>query len=319
MSGEVIPFNNVAALPANLAAKFGDDADSLISGGGGFPSLSIRGSKWRIKVDGDEVPLTNLEGDPVPTVDLVIIRAVEGLSKNYYASQYVEGDDSAPTCYSVDGDKPDAGSEKRQCDTCAACPHNVWGSKITPQGNKTKACSDSKIIAVTFPSDLENEALGGAMMLRIPAASLKDLTRFGKGMKQQGYVPQQIAMRVGFDMDASFPKLTFRAIKPLAQEEVNVIGELYDSDQVGNIINAGDFSKARATVDVPAPVVDTEFSGDEVAPAPVIGKPKAAAKAKPKAKPKAVVPTAATEPEPEPVAEQAPSVDADLDNILGDL
>ena len=48
--------------------------------------------------EADSEALTNAEGDPVPTIDLVIIRAVEGLSKNYYDKQYVEGDDVLQQC-----------------------------------------------------------------------------------------------------------------------------------------------------------------------------------------------------------------------------
>ena len=315
MTGEIIPFKEVSTLPANLVDKFGDSAESLISGSGGFPVLSIRGSKWRIKIEGDETPLTNADtGEAVPSLELVIIRAVEGLSKNFYAKKYVEGDDAAPDCYSIGGEFPDAGAASKQSESCAACPHNVWGSKITDEGKKSKQCGDSKILAVTFPSDLENEALGGPMMLRVPAASLKDLTRFGKAMKNQGYIPQQISMRVGFDMNASYPKLTFKAVRPMAQDEVNIIGELYDSDQVVSIITDGGTTSTPAA----APkqdAVDTSFEQAPVdAPAPsvsVAAKPKAEAKRKPAAKKAEKVEVV---PEPE-----TGDIDSDLDSILGEL
>lgn len=320
---EVVPFQSKAALPANLANKFGDAADDLISGSGGFPVLSIRGSKWRIKSGGEEVPLTNAEsGDPVASLELVVIRAGKELSKNYYGKQYVEGDDSPPDCFSVDGIRPDPQAEKPQCDTCAACPHNVWGSKITPQGNKTKACSDSKILAVTFTSDMANESLGGPMMLRVPAASLKDLTRFAKGMKQKGFVPQQISMRVGFDLEASYPKLTFKAVRPLTQEEVNTIGELYDSDQVADIIHAVPEAVVNPPVRQPAKkvvkdAVDTEFETEATSEAaPVVAKPSAKKPAEKAAKPK---PEPKPEPEVDDSEEAGGGIDDDLDAILNEL
>jgi hypothetical protein len=322
---EVIPFQGKTQLPANLQGKFDGSADDLISGSAGFPVLSIRGSKWRVKLAGEEVPLTNAEtGDPVPSLELVIIRAGKELSKNYYAKQYVEGDDSAPDCFSIDGVRPDPQAESPQCDTCAACPHNVWGSKITPQGNKTKACSDSKILAVNFTGALaeatsDDDGLSGPMMLRVPAASLKDLTRFAKGMKQKGFVPQQISIRVGFDMDASYPKLTFKAVRPLEQHEVNVVGELYDSERVADILHAAPVvaepAKKQPAKQPMRDAVDTEFEAPQAREPAAVPTPKAAAK---KAEPK---PAPKPEPkvEPEVVEVEGSNLDDDLDAILNEL
>ena len=57
-------------LPAELASAFGGDRTAdLISSSGGFPVISIRGSKFRVKVAGEEKPLINAQtGDPMPSL-----------------------------------------------------------------------------------------------------------------------------------------------------------------------------------------------------------------------------------------------------------
>lgn len=287
-------------LPAELAAVFGGDRTAdLISSSGGFPVISIRGSKFRVKVAGEEKPLINAEtGDPMPSLELVLLDWQKGLSKIYYRKSYQEGDDSAPDCWSIDGEKPDPAAENKQSPSCAACPHNVWGSKISEQGNKTKACSDSKRVAVTFASNLHNEELGGPMLLRVPAASLKDLTAFARGMVAKGFNASTIVVRIGFDISTSFPKLTFKAVRPLNEDELYTVAELIHSEQVATIMQSAAVTPVMP-VKPPAPrnvAVDTEFEVDP-APAPAVSvavgkeeveaevEEKPAAKAKPAAKP----------------------------------
>ena len=321
--------NNIPALPADLAAEFGDNGDDLISASGGFPVLSIRGSKWRVKISGEEHPLLNAEtDDPVPSVELVIVAAQPGLSKIYYEQDYKEGDAEAPSCFSVSGEKPDPMAASKQSATCATCPKQVWGSKITPAGKKAKACSDAKRLAVTFASSIPNEQMGGAMLLRVPADSLKDLTQFGRELKNKGFSYQRVVIRAGFDMNASYPKLTFKAVRLLNNDELRQVVELKHSDGVSSILNeAADImppKPAAPAAPVAPKAVDTEFEvNPEPAPmvtlgvdkkaaapvAPVATKPKAVPAPKTPAKPKAA-------PAPAPVEDES---EGDLDLALSAL
>jgi hypothetical protein len=332
MSTNVIPFEQASQLPTNLAAKFGAGADDLIASSGGFPVISIRGSKFRLKTGGDEVPLVDGNtGDPLGSLEIVIIKPASGLSKNYYAKDYVEGDDANPDCFSINGEAPDSQVKTPQCKTCAACPHNVWGSKISPNGNETKACSDSKLMAVTFAAPtaegLRNEAMGGPMMLRVPAASLKDMTAFGRGLKGKGFVPQQVVTRIGFDLDASYPKLTFKAARPLGDDLVAEIGNLYDSEAVAAITEAAIISQPAAPAIVKQPTVDTEFDAPDVVAQTVVIAQAAVETVVPTAvvpKRKAAVKKAAPKPQPEAQAAATESegegdVSSAMDDILGEL
>lgn len=329
---ELIPLNNLPALSEAMLADFGDSAQDLISGGPGFPFLSIRGSKFRAKISGDETALVDGNtGDPLPSLEIVILRTSEGTAKNYYTKEFVDGDDAAPDCFSTMGDFPDPQAENKQCESCAACPHNVWGSKISPQGNKIKACSDSKMVAITFASNLRNEEMGGPLLLRVPPASLKDLGAFGRLLNAKGAKVQQIVTRIGFDLDASYPKLTFKAVRGCTPEEMPIIHELFCSDSVVQMMEAKNPLtpvKPSQPVQVRQPTVDAEFDKDPQPSPPVslgvVATEKAAVVKKPARKPAAKKTAAVvTEPEtitPAPVMVSGTAdIDQSMDDILGGL
>ena len=99
---KLIPFEGTVNLPAHIAALASSNND--LTGGvgaGGFPVISYKGKVWHI-VDGDSRELvTNSEGDPASSLELVVIRANPNLSKVYYAKGYEEGSNEKPTCYSL--------------------------------------------------------------------------------------------------------------------------------------------------------------------------------------------------------------------------
>ena len=298
--------NITSNIPAELKNVFdaealaGDLSDGASSGG--FAAVSFRGSKWRIAYGGETQPILNSDEEPVPSLEAVIVKASKDVSKLFYAKQYEEGDDEAPDCWSVDGKTPDIESTNKQCETCAACPNNVWGSKISGAGKKTKACSDNRRVVVVPLGDISNVDHGGAMLLRVPAASLADLAQYGKGMSAKGFPYNAIGTRIGFDINASYPKLTFKPIRQLTQDEMLEVAEVFNSDTLHNILSSTPVAAAApAPVKVPEPAVSLEFEDTPVEKPKVVAKKKAAVKKKVVAK-KAEV-----------------EADSDLDDLLADL
>ena len=322
--GEVTPFTG-GQVPAVLAGNV-DDNDDLSSGiRGGYSVISIRGSKWHIKADGEETTVTNAEGDPVGSLRLVLLKASPNISKNYYPGGYAPDSNDPPTCSSIDGVTPDPGSPAVQAPSCAVCPQNVIGSKMTDDGKKLKACSDSRRIAAIPEGDFKNERYSGAMLLRVPASSLSNLSAYGKKMKQVGFPYNTIITRCSFDHEAAFPKIEFNAVRPLTDDEANEIVELLSEpefadkieavlakdleivplDQRPAIAEAPIFEEAATTTPPPPPAAPLPAT---VAP---ITKPKAKvkAKAKPEAKPEEAVVVDADDDE----------LDSELKDILGSL
>ncbi|HAY46940.1 MAG TPA: hypothetical protein DCY55_11750, partial [Gammaproteobacteria bacterium] len=252
-------------LPAEIADVFNADdlAGDLYDGiQAGFAVVSIRGSRWRISKGGETEPVVNADGEPVASLECVIVKASRNVSKIFYAEAYAEGDAEAPDCWSVDGLTPDAGSGTPQSKTCATCPQNVWGSKITPAGKKTKACGDNRRIAVVPLGDILNKKYDGAMLLRVPAASLADLALYGKGMAGKGFPYNAVGTKMGFDLEASFPKLTFRPVRPLTEEQLMEVAEVSRSPQVQAILEVAAEHAAPAAAVEPKPEPQAAVSLD---------------------------------------------------------
>lgn len=234
-----------AQLPANLAALMplagGDDLSSGVSGG--YPVISIRGAKWRMVEGGEEKPIY-MPGttDLAPAIRVVLLKANPNVSKTFYAGAYVEGSDAKPDCTSADGIRPDADSAKPQCETCAACPHNQWGSKITPSGSKTKACADVRRMAILPSEDLNHPPI----LLRVPAASLADLAAYGKQLKKVGVPYAGVVTKLSFDAQAAYPKIVFAFERPLSADEVNVVVQRLGDPTVEDVI-AGVMPELPAT------------------------------------------------------------------------
>jgi len=301
MSKNVIPFDP-ANLPAHITARAEEVANDLMDGAlSGFPILSIKGKHFAVVRGDDRQVIMSPKDDETPAsyVDLVLIRANRNVSKVYYDAQYEDGFAGAPDCFSIDGLAPDLQAESPQADSCATCPHNQWGSRITESGKKAKACQDNRRVAVAAAS-----ALDDVMLLRVPPASLKALAEYGRALASRKIDYRYAITRVKFAQDAAAPQLEFKPVGFLDEEQCAEVDRLYESDLVQQIIG-----KVGEAIDVQgAPVVaqagdDEDDDGvDEPKPAKKASKKKVAKK-KPAKKP---------EPEPEP-EEDDDDGGADLD------
>lgn len=279
----------------------GTDANDDLSAGvtGGFSVMSYRGSKWRVKHDGEETLLVDKAGETMPSIRVVVLKANKNISKNYYADGYVEGSNDSPTCWSVDGIKPDPGVERPVAPLCASCPKNQFGSRITDTGSKAKACGDLRRLAVVPEGDYANAVYGGPMLLRVPAASLSELAHFGKAMKAKGWPYNTIVTRISFDPDAAYPKLKFNAWRPLTEEEANeIIGLLHNEEYAQKL----DFVLATA-VEIAATDTGGTAEAAQTDPTEFEGAPTLKTKAPAAAK---VIPAQPATKKKEPVAKKAP-------------
>ena len=203
-----------------------------------FGIIGYRGKVWSTKWQGEEKPIMREDGDgPRSSIEVVIVKASPSISKIYYEGGFVDGSTSPPDCWSTNGTTPDAAAPRKQSPMCAGCPKNAWGSKITDAGKQSKACADSKRLAVVPLSDMKNELMGGPMLLRVPAASLKDLKTFGDTLQTYGYNYFSVAVRIGFDIQEAYPKFVFTAIRPLTDDEATLVVQHREGAQLKAILN----------------------------------------------------------------------------------
>jgi len=228
-----------ASFNTPVAASFqGLQAGDDLSGGitGGYGLIKYRGKVWSIQYQGNSVDLMRDDGDgPRGSIDIVIVRANANLSKTWYENGWDESNSAPPDCASANGITPDAGVPKKQSNVCATCPRNAWGS--APNGGKGKACGDHRRLAVVPFTDLPNEHFGGPLLLRCPAASLQDMSAFDARYKAIGYPYFTMGIKISFDPKESYPKFQFAAIRPLTEQEAQIVVQLRDDPRTMRVVN----------------------------------------------------------------------------------
>lgn len=263
----IVPTN--IQIPAHLARVVGQPSalsaalSGGLSGSADYPRISIKGARFRIIDGGTETVLEDTK------LSVVIVGANPRLSKTYYAKQWTpDSEPTSPDCYSLDGLRPHPDSTGPVNDTCAGCPMNAWGSKVTPMGQQIKACADQKRLAVVA----SNDPSGPIYLLQVTPAALKGLSAYQKELTMRGIPVEAVKTIATFDTDASYPKLVFKFGGFLDEAEYAAVEGLFGSEKV------------------------TEITGEntpEVAPAPAAKPKPVSVKAAPAPKP---------EPEEEPVA-----------------
>jgi len=236
---------------AKLVALATPETFQELSGGvtSGFPVISYKGKVWRIRKSGEEQLHVDAEGNAMPTIDVVLVQANPMPSKIFYDKQYEEGSNDTPRCFSNDGLKPDPSVQSPIHSVCASCPNNVWGSRITPQGKKSRACSDARRMAIVFANDLyENGADCAKYLLRVPPASLNPLKDYAeKVLAPKGIPFFGIVTRIGFDVNAAHPQFTFKPARFVNDEEADAIAALRGSEDIRRILaEAQEFPAAAA-------------------------------------------------------------------------
>jgi hypothetical protein len=299
-------------LPAFLQdPRLFEDTDKSIAGiGGGQPPLiSIRGSKWHLlDANGEESQVQQFH------LDVIVLAGNEHVSKSYYPGAYdPNAAATPPTCFSDNGTAPSVQAMTPQSPLCANCPHNAWGSKVTPTGSQVKACSDSKKLAVVLATDTPIVVNGAASvakafaqvyLLRVPAASMRNWRDYAKDIRNRGVPIIGVVSRMSFDAEASYPALLFAATGFVASEaQFKQVCGLRDQPATLEAIGANDRPAgaiAGSAIAGPAPTHLTATA--------VVGAPPPATGAQQSAQPAPVVETTRRRGRP-PAAAQQPAVE----------
>lgn len=318
---------NPSQLPAHLrAAGISDTARALAGGGQTGNRLSIKGGVFRLVVDGKEIAAIEERH-----LDIVIVAAAPKVSRTFYIAQYDPENPAGPDCWSQNGDVPDPTSKAKQAASCAACPQNVKGSG---QGD-SRACRYSQRVAVVLANDIE----GDVMQLSLPALSLfgkadgenRPLQEYARWLTAQGIDPTMLVTRLKFDTKSESPKLFFKAMRWLEQDEFDICREAGQSADAQKAISLNpaqmDGVAPAAAVNVPGtrPAAAAPAAAPARAPAPVAAPAPAPAPAEdveppvapPKQrKPRAAATNGAAGPAQAPVAAATPVVAAEVEPTL---
>jgi hypothetical protein len=166
-------------------------------------------------------------------VDVVIVNAGP-VSRSYYEGVFDSQFKKAPTCWSVDTQRPAAEvpEGQRQSSRCMDCSHNIRGSGA--KGGR--ACRFHQRLAVVEESDFDT-----VYQLQVPASSIfgkeaskscMPLQAYAKFLSGHGTPSMAVVTRISFDENSSVPKLFFYPRRALEEEELGTIRLLVDRDDV---------------------------------------------------------------------------------------
>lgn len=294
---------NVAAFkgitPAAAFAGLDPHSESLADGiGSSYGIIGYKGKVWTLRLRGESYTFVRPDdGSPAAFLDVIILRQLPNKSKSYYPpGSYSDGQiGTRPVCAALDGLTPDADIVTPQSTACATCPKNVF--KISPDGRKTRDCSDYKRLAVLILPSLTKALLGAPLMepvfLRVPAASLNDLALLGEGMSAQGFHYSSFVTRIGFNPEKPHPQMTFRALQALTDREGPVVLPLREDPTAHRITGENEVGKPRPqTIQHQGSQVQTAAPATNVVPLQAQTRPQNQPQT-----PAAVAPVAAAAPE----------------------
>lgn len=215
-------------VPAHIAARIAERdktgqksilTSAIVGEGLDIPRISLKASRFRLVDGGVETVVGHL-------LDVIIVGANPKISKVYYPNQYdSKQENDPPACFSNDGVRPDSSVQNPVCDSCANCPNNVLGSKITPTGAKSKLCADQRHLAVVAAADPRK-----VYSLTVPVSGMKALREYFKDLANYNISPEEVVTELGFDDEASYPKLVFRQKSFVQEKALPLVDQLINSD-----------------------------------------------------------------------------------------
>jgi hypothetical protein len=148
-------------------------------------------------------------------IEAVVIKAFDNM-RTYYSG------DEKIICASTDGITPSKkmlskSNSAPQAKQCAACPQNSWGSRITPNGKRAKACTEYatlQIIALNEPHHA---------LLRVPSTSLRSFRDYEKSLSSRGYSLQGVVTYINLQPKDNFDLFTFKVVRFLQDDELKSI------------------------------------------------------------------------------------------------
>jgi hypothetical protein len=271
---EVSLFEKGVQLPAHMRTGERDELTRSLLGagsGGGGKRISIRGSVWRMMVDGEQIAVNEDKA-----MSLVIVRVSQHTHRTYYAGEYNADVFTPPACWSEDGKVPHSTIGQPQSNRCSTCPQNVKGS-----GNgKSRACQYSRVAAVLLDGDLD----GDIYTLKLPAMSIFGDPKAETNMSLEAYTRFldkfkasmiSVVTEAKFDINSSTPKITFKPLRPLSDEEWETATRRGESDESKECVAIPAYASMGGYAGGPAPA-PVPASIPAPAPAPVPRGPKIA-------------------------------------------
>lgn len=145
------------------------------------------------------------DGSKTPGPLQVVI--VDFTSRNeFYEGAFDKNNITSPACFAI-GDiptklVPSANSPVKQCDDCASCPMNQFGS-----AGAGKACKNTRVLAV-LPPDADDET--PLWTIKVSPTALKNFDGYVKNVSRMFNMPPVgVVTEISFDESKDYASLSF--------------------------------------------------------------------------------------------------------------
>ena len=209
-------------LPAYLKGEMDDATNALAGGDLGARRISIKGGVFREFVGGKEYRVSEER-----FMNVIIVKAAPSISRVFYAGSYVEGEAVAPACWSADNQRPAPEVKEKQAANCLSCPQNVKGSG---QGD-ARACKYQQRLALVIEGgqDVYQLVLPATSVFGDGEKGMLPLQAYARHLKNNGTPITGVITEMRFDTSSPTPKLTFKPIRVVTEEEFEVVKQAKDS------------------------------------------------------------------------------------------
>lgn len=223
-------------LPAYLKNLQADDTTSALAGGeSGQRRISIKGGVFREMLGSKEVRTSDDRA-----INVIIIKAAASVYRTYFEGAYVEGQNASPICWSSNNQTPDASvpADQKQASKCMDCPQNIKGSAAQGDG---RACRFQQRVAVLLEGETAKREV---YQLICPATSVfgdgekgkLPLQAYGRHLKAHNTPVAGVITEMRFDTASPTPKLIFKPVRPITEEEYNDVEATRNSPEAEEAI-----------------------------------------------------------------------------------
>lgn len=249
-------FENMPEAYKALLAKLQPDTNaSGRQSTGGVNRLSIRGGVFRKVVNGQEV------GELEQRAIKAVLVKTAPISRMYYAGQFVQGQATAPVCWSSDTSTgrpaPEVIASDRQSESCFDCKQNIKGSGM----GEGRACRFSQRVAVLLADGDNTIRSKEVYQLSLPATSVfgdnkqkMALQTYARFLDSQRAPLASLLTEIRFDTDSSTPKLCFKATRVLEESELKLAIDAQQSEETEKLIALYIKPKEDSSPALPKPV-----------------------------------------------------------------
>ena len=223
-------------LPAYLKNLQEDDTTSSLAGGeAGQRKISIKGGVFREMLGNKEVRTSEDRA-----IGVIIVKAAPNVYRTFFEGAYVEGQNASPTCWSSNNQTPDAAvpAEQKQANKCMDCPQNIKGSASQGEG---RACRFHQRIAVLIEGETAKREV---YQVICPATSVfgdgekgkLPLQAYGRHLKAHNTPVAGVITEMRFDTASPTPKLIFKPVRPITEEEYNDVEAVRNSAEADEAV-----------------------------------------------------------------------------------